>query len=487
MDEKTLIKEIKTLQKAAKIHANYSISQYKKVLKYLEKIENEKKFLEEKVKERTQYLEEEMQQKALFAKKLANLAKYDQLTGLANRYMFLEELELTKKESSLLNRSFAILFIDLDGFKLINDTYGHETGDEVLKEVAKRIKSIVRKNDLVSRLGGDEFTVILKSIEKEKAAKLAKKIIKSISAPIQIDNLNLHVGASIGIYLYSGDISEDILAKADIAMYEVKKHGKGKYLFFDKQMEDKIKHIVNLKNSLQIAVKNKEFKNYFQPIVCSKDYKIKGVEVLLRWKVAPAEFIPLLEEEIELIKEVTFWQIEEIFKIANNFNIFFSLNLSVKILQDEDIIKFLKKISKKYKIKPQTIHFEVTESVLAQNHLKTSHILKAIEKLNFSISLDDFGTGYSSLSYIREFPFDLLKIDKSFIDNILNFKKDLKLLEAIIYMADILGMSIILEGVESEKQIKYLKKRKNLMIQGFYFYKPMPFEEFLQIEEIKLK
>jgi GGDEF domain-containing protein len=170
MDEKTLIKEIKTLQKAAKIHANYSISQYKKVLKYLEKIENEKKLLEEKVKERTQHLEKEMEQKTFIAQKLAHLAKYDQLTGLANRYMFLEELELTKKESSLLNTSFAILFIDLDGFKLINDTYGHEIGDEVLKEVAKRIRSIVRKNDLVSRLGGDEFTVILKSIEKEEAA-----------------------------------------------------------------------------------------------------------------------------------------------------------------------------------------------------------------------------------------------------------------------------------------------------------------------------
>jgi len=483
--QKMLIDEIKTLQRAAKIHAKYSISQYRQVLKYLDELEKEKKSLEQKVKQRTQYLEIEIKEREKLTNKLENIAKYDQLTGLANRYMFLNELEILYNEAVLLDKNFSILFIDLDGFKLINDTYGHEAGDIVLQTIAQRLKNIIRKSDIVSRLGGDEFTVILKDLDNiEKLKEISNNIILEISKPIVMNKIKLHVGASIGIYIFNkNDSLSDVITKADIAMYEAKKNGKGKFIFFDDKIKKEINQITTIKHQLKDVIKNNKIQNYFQPIVSSLDFKIKGFEVLARWdNISPATFIPILEEDISLLKEFTFKQIEEIVKILKkyNFNYFFSINISGKLLLNDDLIKFIDKMILKYNFDTSKIHFEVTETSLAININKASMILSNLKKKGFEISLDDFGTGYSSLAYIKNLPIYNIKIDKEFLLN-LSTKKDIKLLRAIINMIEILDMKVILEGIETKHQLSTIKPKEYIKYQGFLFYKPISFEELKKI------
>jgi len=478
-DEKLLIKEIKTLQKAAQLHAKYSVSQYKKVLNTLDELQKEKELLEEKVKERTKHLEEEYNEKISYARRLDKIAKFDQLTGLANRYLFFNELKLIKKEFDLMGNSFALLFIDLDGFKFINDTYGHKIGDKVLQTVADKLKSIVRKEDLVSRIGGDEFTIILKNIDnKEIIAQIAKKIINAFKRPLKIEDLNLYIGTSIGIYIpQKHDYFQDIITKADIAMYEAKKAGKGTYLFFDESMKSELIKITKLRNYIKNALKNNAFINCFQPIVLSTNYQIIGAETLLRLiqnnkLISPAVFIPIIEEDIHLIKEVTFWQISEIVKLTKKLDIFFTINISAKLLSDYDLIDYLTNLKQKINFNTSQIHFEVTETALSSNLNTASNILLRLKKMGFILSLDDFGTGYSSLAYLRELPFDIIKIDKKFIDNLPFSEKDQKLLKSIINMAEILDMKIILEGIETQEQLKKLPENKNIKYQGYLFHKP---------------
>ncbi len=487
LTKKMLIDEIKALKKASALHAKYSVSQYKNVLKTLDALEAEKELLEQKVKQRTIHLETEIQENKELTNKLEKVAKYDQLTGLANRYLFLNELSIIQNEANLLQKPFALLFIDLDGFKLVNDTYGHEIGDVLLQTVAKRLRSVVRKEDMVARLGGDEFTIILRNIDqKSKVEFISTKIIQSVKEVISIEQINVYVGASIGIYLYDFESDvQDIIAKADIAMYEAKKGGKGQFIFFDSYMQEQLQTTTHIKTRIKNALKRKEFVNYYQPVIGSNDLEIKGVEVLIRWKdqgklVPPDKFIPLLEEDISLIKEVTFWQIEDTIKKLSKIDITFAINISAKLLSDNDLIQTLQKLEKKYSFDKKRIFFEVTETSLSSNFLVASKILRIVKQMGYNLSLDDFGTGYSSLAYLREFPFDVMKIDKKFLDNLEKSQKDQKLLEAIIYMAHLLDMRIILEGVETQKQVDMFEKNEFTKFQGFFFSKPLEFETLLK-------
>ena len=484
--KKMLKGEIKTLQKASKLHAEYSIGQYKQVLKTLDELEKEKAILEQKVKQRTKHLEVEIEEKQNLAKELEKVAKYDQLTGLPNRYLFINELKLVKDEADLRDEKFVLMFIDLDGFKFINDTYGHKIGDKLLQTVASRIKQELRKEDMVARLGGDEFTIILKNIEnEEKIAQIALKVINSISKTIKINDLKVYVGASIGIYIYEvNDKFENVVSKADIAMYEAKKAGKGRYIFFSDEMKKDLQTHTTIKHKIKTALKNEEFINYFQPIVSSIDYNIRGAEILLRWYdgekiVPPIEFIEILEDDVELIKEVTFWQIDEVIKLIKNFDIYFSINISAKLLASDELLQKLYDVTSKIEFDTSKIFFELTETSLSVNLKKASEILYKIKEMGFNLSLDDFGTGYSSLAYLRELPFDTIKIDKKFIDNLKFSKKDKKLLFSIINMAKILDMKIILEGIEEKHQFKEIEKKEYIKFQGFYFYKPLEYESLV--------
>jgi len=372
----------------------------------------------------------------------------------------------------------------LDGFKLVNDTYGHKVGDVLLQTISLRLKSVMREEDIISRIGGDEFTIILKNISDiDTIKKIAQKIIKTIHRTIIIEKLKVYVGASIGIYIYEGyDGVEDIISKADIAMYEAKKSGKGKYLFFDDSMQKEMSKTTNLKTKIKDALKNREFVNYFQPIILSTNEQIKSSEVLMRWRngqelVSPEVFIPILEDDIALMQSVTFWQIEEVIRVMQRNEIHYSINISAKLLTNDELIEKLKYFVKKYRFDTKRISFEVTETTLSSNLAQASKILLELKHLGFNLSLDDFGTGYSSLAYIRELPLDTIKIDKKFIDNIEYSEKDRKLLLSIINMAQILDMKIIIEGIEKKEQLDLLKKKSYIKFQGFYFYKPMVFEE----------
>jgi diguanylate cyclase (GGDEF)-like protein len=446
----------------------------------------EKSILEEKVKQRTQHLEDEIYEKENLANKLEKLAKYDQLTGLANRYMFLNELELVYKEAQLLEKQFVLLFIDLDGFKLVNDTYGHKVGDALLQTISLRLQSIIRHGDLISRIGGDEFTVILKDIsDTDRVKKITQEIIDSIKKTININKLEVYVGSSIGVYVYDGyDQFENIVPKADIAMYEAKKAGKGTHVFFDDSMQKEISQITNLKTKIKDALKNREFVNYFQPIILSTDEKIKSSEVLMRWIdggeiISPNVFIPILEDDISLIQSVTFWQIEEVIKVMQCNDIHYSINISAKLLTNNHLISQLKCFLNKYQFETDRISFEVTETTLSSNLAQASKILLELKELGFNLSLDDFGTGYSSLSYLSRLPIDTIKINKSFVDDISQGKNIL--VDTIISMARSLKMNVVAEGVESESQKEYLHKQGCSLYQGFLFSEAVPEREYFKM------
>jgi len=476
LTKKMLIDEIKVLQEAAKIHAQKSIEQYRKVLNILEELEREKQLLEKKVKERTRHLEK--------------LAKYDTLTQLPNRYMFKEQLKLTLESAKLLHKPFTLIFIDLDGFKEVNDIYGHHMGDLLLQQVAKKILNNVRAGtDVVSRLGGDEFTIILPGLnEREQIKKITTKILKDLSGTFYLSpEIPVNISASLGVYLYEDEIEttvDEIIANADIAMYQAKELGKNRCTFFNEKMKTKLSKYTILKNELREAFETESFVNFVQPIVNAKTHEIVGAEVLLRWKkrdkvLAPASFIETLEE-MDLIINVTLWQIETLFSLIEKMNdeCFFSFNLTAKMLSNAQIVVFLNELTKRYAIDPKKIYFELTENDVARDIKKTQKVLEAISNLGFKIALDDFGTGYSSLAYIRDFDIDILKIDRAFVKSLAKSHKDYQLFRSIIEMGKILNMKIVVEGVENKKQLELVDQESFVKIQGYYFYKPMPIEEF---------
>jgi len=473
--------EISVLQKASSLHAKYSIQQYKKVLESLEELEKEKKSLEKKVKQRTSHLETQINEKQKIANELVQIAKYDNLTGLPNRYMFKEELKLVLKEAKLLGGSFTLLFLDLDGFKAINDSYGHDMGDKLLKNVASILQACVRKSsDVVSRLGGDEFTIILKSINDIKIIKkIANLIIEEINKPLQLDEkLTVRISSSIGIYVLDEDKDIDtIISRADIAMYEAKHSGKNKYVFFSDKMEEKHKEHFNLSIELKEAYKSKDFMNYFHPIFDSKK-KLKGCEVLLRWEnnnkiILPFKFIHILEES-RLILKVTFWQIEEIIKfyITTKQDFFLSFNLSSVALNSNKTIFFLEELIQKYSFDRSKIHFEIKESTFSRNNEKSINIINKLSKMGFNIVMDNFGLGFMSLYYLKEYPINIVKIDKEIVRNIFVSQEEMNFFNGVLNLLNCMDLECIIEGVETKEQFEYLRPYKN-KLQGFYFTKPL--------------
>jgi len=421
-------------------------------------------------------------------RELSLLVNYDKLTNLPNRKMFQEEIEKCIEYCNKHDQLFAVMFIDVDNFKNVNDTYGHTTGDKLLEIVAKRMKTHIRKSDILARLGGDEFAILLQDIKNPTVpGNIANKILDALQKPIYIDQHTIFCSVSIGIYVsnHQKESREKILSYADVAMYAAKNSGKAKYIYFNKKMHDNIENETLLENKLRDAIKNKEFKVYFQPIMEPKTETLYGVETLLRWEhqgdiISPAKFIRKLESN-GMVLDVTYMIIEKVFDMIERkkFNNTVSINLSILQFYDENFLPFLKRLLQKYPyVHPQKVHFEITESVFAQNNDLIFSTMELIKKLGFRFSLDDFGTGYSSLSYIKDYPINTIKIDKSFVDNLLDNVKAQELLEGIVYLAKTLHLTIIIEGVEDAATLKTVTKHNSVKIQGYYFYKPMPQEEF---------
>lgn len=422
--------------------------------------------------------------------KIEYKAYHDALTGLPNRQLFYDRLRQTIEHAKRAHTIFALLYIDLDDFKIINDSKGHSFGDLFLKELARRLQIGARSGDTVSRLGGDEFTIILDKLqEEEEAALVASRIVKSISKPFAHRNEVIYASVSIGIALYpdNGNSTEVLLKNADIAMYHAKETGKNNFHFFTKSLNEKILKQVALEKALRKGMDNAVLETYYQPIVRLQDRHIAGMEALVRWPqgnghfISPAEFIPLAEEkgmivEIDklMIKNVcTFIQKMNTIATKNTQDIRVAINISAVDFEHLDLCEYLITLVGKYGLSPKNIGIEITESAIIRNIRATVRHLKKLRSHGFKISIDDFGTGYSSLNYLARLPIDILKIDGFFVKGLPGNKNNNAITKGIVYMAHEMGIEVIAEGVETEEQLDFLREIGCDFVQGYIFSRPL--------------
>jgi len=427
----------------------------------------------------------EKKQAELLAIKQAN---YDNLTALPNRTMFNDRLEQEIKKSNRTHKPLALLFLDLDKFKDVNDTFGHPVGDKLLIEAADRISNCVRDTDTVARLGGDEFTVILSDLDDiHGIERIASKIIKSLSQQFQLDNNTIYISASIGITLYPNDASNvnDLVKNADQAMYFAKDSGRSRYSYFTSQMQESALERFNLTNDLREALAKNQLELYYQPIIYLPTGKIHKAEALLRWKhpergmISPAEFIPLAEES-GLINEIGSWVFQQATQQARSYqqdDADFQISINVSPAQFRDENDWSSIITQEY-FAGSNVLIEITEGLLMEDNELIAEQLLNFRDAGIQVAIDDFGTGYSSLSYLNKFDIDYLKIDQSFIRNLSYESSEMALSEAIIVMAHKLGLKVIAEGVETEQQRDLLAAAGCDYVQGYLFSKPLPVDEF---------
>lgn len=418
-------------------------------------------------------------------------ANYDSLTGLPNRSFFEEKLQETINESQLDNSNFAVLFIDLDHFKDINDNLGHHAGDELLSQVAQRLNNCVRDRDIVARLGGDEFTIILTKIKKkEHIEKVCKKIIEEIQRPFIINNHPCNIGSSIGITYFPEDtkLLEELLQNADKAMYVAKERGRNCYNFFSKDLDLIIKQRLEISHDLKKSIDNNELELFAQPIVNSKTGKIVKAEVLLRWKhstkgyISPNDFIPISEKN-GMIHPIGDWVFKEATVWLKNFldthpehdDFQISINVSPLQFMNSHFVDNLKAHLDGLNLPESSVIIEITEGILLDHNNNTHDKFHELKDLGIKIAIDDFGTGYSAMSYLYKYDIDFIKVDRSFISD-LKKDKNKKITRSLISMARNLGIEVIAEGVETEEQSQFLKDIQCDYSQGYLFSKPIAIE-----------
>jgi diguanylate cyclase len=443
--------------------------------------------LEQKIGERTKELSSKNQQLITAVQRMKHMAFHDVLSGLPNRRLFQARL-LTAMDEAIRNRSkIAVVFIDLDRFKNINDTLGHEFGDLLLKHVSKQMIKSVRKFDTISRQGGDEFTIILNKIsKKEEIIPLIEQLRSIVSKPIIIKGQELHVSMSIGIALYpnDGNSTEELMKNADMAMYYAKEDGRNNYKFYSKNMNQTISRKMALENGLRKAIVNDEFVLYYQPQVDTFTGKIVGVESLLRWNsmeagiVSPSEFIPVAEET-GLIFPIGEWVLYtacrqgKVWHESGHHQFKVAVNLSPLQFLHENIVNMVRNILDETGFNPQFLELEITEGVAFHDAEEAIKKMQALRNLGVGISLDDFGTGYSSLIYLKRFPINTLKIAKPFIQDIVQNDRDKSLVDAIVSMAHSLGLSVVVEGAETDEQLLTLQELNCDFVQGKIYSYPL--------------
>ncbi len=438
-------------------------------------------------------------ERLLHQEKLRQVAEYDGLTGLANRNLFQDRLQQAFYSSEREDSLVSIMFLDLDGFKDINDTLGHDAGDILLQEVSQRLLNILRRNDTIARFGGDEFVVLIgRSDDNCKICHVAQKIIEAIAEPYFILDQEIFVTVSIGIAegTYWTNSPKKLLKQADTALYLAKKEGKNNYQLFNEQLDQDSKHRISLANQLRHAIDKQQYSMLFQPIANVATKKIIGYEALLRFTtqqgrlIQPDEFIPILEET-GMILDAGQWVIEKVcqqlqgWQKENVFpeNGFIAFNVSPKQLLDESIVKLIKKYCHSYDIDPHHLVMEITETVIINKPKKVEKILNSVKNIGLRLALDDFGTGYSSLSYLQKYPFDHIKVDKSFTDDLLNDSNDAKITKAIIALASSLGLKVTAEGVENSKSLDMIKEFGANYYQGYFLSEPMIAKDVIKIQQ----
>lgn len=424
-------------------------------------------------------------------------ANHDALTGLPNRTLLLDRLEQLLMRRDCPRKGPALLFVDLDHFKRINDSLGHEAGDQALVAVANLLRQVVRPMDTVARLSGDEFVVVCPDVGSHRdAAVLAKRLLAALADPIRIKDDSVFLTTSIGIAIADeGCDADSLIGSADTAMYQAKKSGRGQYELFDERMRLKVTSRLRVETELRSAVEREQLRLHFQPIVNAADGTIVAVEALLRWEhpdlglLSPAEFIPVAEET-GLIVPIGAWVLEEACRCAQTWEraaavgapLCVSINLSARQLAQSDLVLTVERILASVPINPERVQFgvEVTETVVMRDPAAASRTLHALRALDVHLSIDDFGTGYSSLAYLKHFPVDAVKVDRSFVREIASDAADHAIVRAVTALARSLGLTVVAEGVETQEQARALRAAGVDMMQGFLYARPMPAQELLR-------
>ena len=420
--------------------------------------------------------------------KLLQLANYDPLTGLPNRTLLRDRLLHAIHYARHHHRLVGLIFMDLDRFKNVNDTLGHQYGDNLLKQVAERLSSKLRESDTVARMGGDEFMIIVEDVEHpELISEMASRILTAVETPVQLDDRNVMVSASLGITIYPTDGSDPdrLIKNADTAMYRAKEMGRNNYQYFTEDMNAKAMERLELEQQLRLALQRNEFILYYQPRIDIQSGQIRGVEALIRWQhpeqgiVAPGRFISILEDTA-LIVPVGEWVVRtacqqlQQWLAAGRPRVRMAINLSARQFQDAELVTMLRTVLSETAVPPNLIELEITESLLMENLQTAIQVLQEFHELGVHISVDDFGTGYSSLNYLLQFPLDTIKIDQTFIAKVPTTESACNITKAVIALGKSMGLKVTAEGVETQAQAEFVKSQGCDEGQGYLFAKPLP-------------
>ena len=431
-------------------------------------------------------------------RELENIAMYDLLTGLPNRNVLNFQLKKALSNLSRQSESLAVLFLDLDDFKKVNDSHGHNTGDRMLEEAARRLTASVRQGDIACRFGGDEFVIILPKINSWlDVENVANKLIKAFKKPIEVDSHKFYVSTSIGAAIAKADniSAEELIRNADMAMYEAKEQGGNCFKLYDSGMHLRVANKVLLETEVRTAMQQNQFSLSLQPQINIVTGRLFGFEALLRWKhptkgfISPNEFIPIIENSKHIV-DLGYWVIKHSIELlaqleqAGYKGLGIAINLSAEQFIDPDLPKYLKRQCKAFKISTSQVELELTERTLVTDVEKTLATMNELKALGFTFSIDDFGTGYSSLSYLKQMPVDCIKIDKCFISGMLENQADMQIVTSTITMVHGLGMKVTAEGVENRAQLRILKRQGCDLVQGYLFSKPI--EEHKLLEQLNL-
>jgi len=418
-------------------------------------------------------------------------ASHDRLTGLPNRMLFDDRLSLALAHTHRYGEMLAVVFLDLDGFKTVNDTLGHAVGDQLLKRVAERLKGCLRDGDVLARWGGDEFTLLLSPIRSaEDTTKIARQILDTLNTPLEFKGQELHIKASLGIALapYDGEDAETLLKNADAAMYRAKQKGRNNYQLYTSAIGTKVQERLALENNLYKALERQEFRLHYQPQIDLQTGEIIGMEALIRWQsptlgfISPGLFIPIAEEMglISAIGEWVLWtacaQNQE-WQSLGLPPIRMAVNLSALQFQQKNLVKIIAQVLDSTKLEPHYLELEITESIAMQDVNLTIDLLRTLRSMGIQIAIDDFGTGYSSLASLKHFPLDKLKIDQSFVRELVTDSFDAAVITALVALGQGLKLEVIAEGVETQAQLEFLRKAKCDAVQGYFLSRPVPTQE----------